>query len=125
VPRVVLVVLAMTLISCGTDSVGQMPTTTQGFTMGLLTCEQDLFETSVYDYFDEAVGFPTISDAIDDFRSQDDWAVHEDWHSLTTGDLTSSPVKFTDERGWVHLVVYLIRWNETWLVGNTESCASA
>ena len=106
----------MALVCCGT----------QGFTDGHLTCEQDLFESSVYDYGDDAVGFATISEAIDDFRSQSegDWHYREDWHSLTPGDMSTTPVEFTDEKGWTYLAVHLIQWNDTWLVGHYESCAS-
>jgi hypothetical protein len=115
VRRVLPLVLATISISCGTP----------GFTSGHLTCEQELFESSVYDYGNEAVGFATISEAIDDFRSQSecDWQYRQDWQALTPGDMSTTPVVFTDERGWTYLAVQLIRWNDGWLVGGWESCA--
>lgn len=62
----------------------------------------------MYDYGDDAVGFATISEVIDDFRSQSegDWHYREDWHSLTPGDMSTTPVEFTDERGWTYLAVH-------------------
>jgi hypothetical protein len=124
VRRVVLVVLAMTLVSCGTESLGQITTTTQGFIMGRLTCSQELVEHSMGgDFYTNAMGFETVPDAIEAFRLSEDWRLHEDWHTLSVGDMSMSPVEFTDERGWVYLVVEVARINDTWLVSGYETCA--
>jgi len=124
VRRVVLVVLAMNLVSCGTESLGQITTTTQGFIMGRLTCSQELVEHSMGgDFYTNAMGFETVPDAIEAFRLSEDWRLHEDWHTLSVGDMSMSPVEFTDERGWVYLVVEVARINDTWLVSGYETCA--
>lgn len=114
--RVLLLILAMAFVCCGT----------QGFTRRAPDLRAGFVRVLCVRLRDDAVGFATISEAIDDFRSQSegDWHYREDWHSLTPGDMSTTPVEFTDERGWTYLAVHLIQWNDTWLVGHYESCAS-
>lgn len=125
--RLVGVVLLALTIACQTVTIEGptvLSTESEGFVFGLLTCEQNrVVEYEQSDFPEAARGFETISDAIDDFRNHEEWQRREDWHSLTPGDMATSPVELTDERGWVALVVRLVRWNDTWLVSGFESCA--
>jgi hypothetical protein len=82
-------------------------------------------EEAHYDYSSEAVGYETIEEAIDWFRTEGpDWELREDWHDLTLGDTSSLPVEFTDDRGWVYLSVDLAQVNGSWLVSGLVTCAA-
>ncbi|HZD23115.1 MAG TPA: hypothetical protein VE569_06895 [Acidimicrobiia bacterium] len=72
----------------------------------MFAARADLFEDSIYDYGSHAVGYTTIEEAIEVFRRDDQWQLREDWHQLAQGDTSSSPVEFTDERGWVYVSVW-------------------
>ena len=90
---------------------------------GGLQCGWDGYEEAIYDFGSDAVGHGTIEEAIEGFRSEDDiWKMREDWHELTQGDTSSSPVEFTDERGRVKLSVDVVEHNNTWIVKGYRSC---
>jgi hypothetical protein len=79
---------------------------------------------SIYDYSADAVGQPTIKETIDLFRAEDtNWQVRDDWQGLTQRSTESSPVLFTNERGWVYLAVDLMEHNGSWLISGFRSCS--
>lgn len=94
-----------------------------GYTFGNVRCAADLFNDATYDYFEDAVGHATIDETIAAFREEEEWRLRDDWHQLDQGDTSTSPVEFTDERGWVYLSVTLEMLNDTWIVSGYSSCA--
>lgn len=94
-----------------------------GFSIGDLRCDSEVWGDAVYDYGQDAVGYETIGEAIEAFRAEGDWHLREDWHELMPGDMSSSPVKFTDDRGWVYLSVELVQLNDSWVVSGYASCS--
>jgi hypothetical protein len=104
---------------------GACTTSDPGVTIGNVRCDSDRSgEEAVYDYGEGAVGYETIAEAIEAFRAEDStWQLRDDWHALTQGDTSSSPVEFTDDRGWVYLSVDLMQLNNSWLVSGYTSCS--
>jgi hypothetical protein len=124
----ILVAVVMTACSDEPSAGVDAETTTtsplsRGYTFGNVRCAADLFDDAIYDYSEDAVGHATIEAAIEAFREEEQWRLREDWHQLEQGDTSTSPVEFTDERGWVYLSVTLERLNETWIIGGYSSCA--
>jgi hypothetical protein len=108
------------------DVVEDTTTTSQPpaeFTFGNVRCTADLFDDAIYDYGADAVGHATIEAAIEAFREEEQWRLREDWHQLTQGATSTSPVEFTDEQGRVYLSVNLEWFNETWIISGYSSCA--
>jgi hypothetical protein len=96
-----------------------------GYQFGNVRCEADLFSDSIYDYTSDATGYRTVEQAIEAFQQTEaDWQLRNDWHDLTlSGDMSSAPVEFNDERGWVYLSIDLQQVNGGWLVTYWASCS--
>lgn len=125
-----LISIVLVVTACANEPLAELDgktTTTSppstGYTFGNVRCAADLFDDAIYDYSEDAVGHATIEAAIEAFREEEQWRLREDWHQLEQGDTSTSPVEFTDERGWVYLSVSLERFNETWIVSGYSSCA--
>lgn len=119
---VLLALLAACSSGLSTDVDADTSTTSaDGFTYGNLTCEQAGYEDAVGDYGEDAIGFETVEEAIDAYRTEGIWQLRKDWQTLTQSDTNST--QFLDDKGRVYLDIHLIRLNDTWLVGGFESCA--
>ena len=95
-----------------------------GYSIGNIRCDSDRSGEAVYDYAEDAVGYETTSEAIEAFRAEDStWQLRDDWHALTLGDTSASPVEFTDDRGWVYLSVDLTQLNDSWVVSGYATCS--
>jgi hypothetical protein len=88
---------------------------------GDLTCDGPFTENSALDYGSEAVGHPTIEQAVEAVIAMEAVS-HPEWRRLARGDMTEPSVEFRDARGGVYLKMSVSRWNGGWLVDGWESC---
>lgn len=127
--RTVLCVALVALLAGACSARGAGTTSTSqpedpGFPFQNLQCDSDDFvDTAVYDYPEGAQGHATVGDTMEAFRAKDsNWLAREDWHGLTMGVTTASPVEFKDERGSVYLSVDLEHSETGWLVSGFATC---
>ncbi len=74
------------------------------FVWGPLTCDDDLFEDSISDFAEDAVGADTPEEAVDRWWTQGDGQFRDDRASLTES-MSGTQVLYDDEQGTTQLAL--------------------
>ncbi len=93
------------------------------FVNGPLTCYEDLFEDSIGDFAEDAVGADTPDEAVDRWWTQGDGRFRDDREELTES-MSGTQVLYDDERGNTQLALGLRELPAGgWAVETTMACA--
>jgi hypothetical protein len=112
-------VALLSLAACGSSPAATSTVETQG-----LRCPSTMTEHAIFDYSGDAIGAPSLEEALETWRAQAPTEFRPEWSSLTPGQPEGRAITFSNDRGEPQLRVEFTDFLGTgWLVEEYTACA--